>query len=482
MLTHMTITRKLGLLFGLTGTFSAGMAILALAAIASMGTQTDALSSVCQKLDLIGQLKSEIADLRSSQSGVIMYTSTATADKVDENKVNFGNGLEHVRVLLHQLRPLLVKPEAIEDLNAMEAALDKYEAGFRAVVAHCEHNDASGAMAIAAKVSAYGNQLQARAGDIESLQQASAESAVLEATRVKSHELIVSVSLTVLLASVFCFAAVIVRSLSRTLKQIVLQLATGAEEVACAAGQIASSAQIVARSASDQVGSLEETSASTEEVNSMVQKNSESASAVAQHMSTTAMSIEQANGSLQQMVSSMREIGASSDKIARIIKVINDIAFQTNILALNAAVEAAHAGEAGIGFAVVADEVRNLAQRCALAAKDTSDLIAECITNSHEGSAKLDGVVAAIKNVAASTAQVRKLVGDVDAGSREQRRGTENISRALLLMQRATTETAAGAEESASAGEELSTQSNQLRMLVQQLAALVGSTAALPSA
>src|SRR6202043_2843321 len=114
-------------------------------------------------------------------------------------------------------------------------------------------------------------------------------------------------------------------------------------------------------------------------------------------------------------LSSMTDITASSNKISKIIKVIDEIAFQTNILALNAAVEAARAGEAGMGFAMVADEVRNLAQRSAQAARDTALLIEESIAKSNEGRTKLDHVAQSILSITGSATEVKNLVNEVDA-------------------------------------------------------------------
>jgi methyl-accepting chemotaxis protein/methyl-accepting chemotaxis protein-1 (serine sensor receptor) len=171
----------------------------------------------------------------------------------------------------------------------------------------------------------------------------------------------------------------------------------------------------------------------------------------------------------------MREIDASSNKIARIIKVIDEIAFQTNILALNAAVEAARAGEAGLGFAVVADEVRNLAQRCAQAAKDTAGLIEESIATSHEGNARLDRMAGSVRSLLESSSKVKVLVDEVNQGSQEQARGMDQISRAVVQMEQLTQKTAASAEESASAGAELNGHAETLRNLVHQMREMVGS-------
>jgi methyl-accepting chemotaxis protein/methyl-accepting chemotaxis protein-1 (serine sensor receptor) len=172
----------------------------------------------------------------------------------------------------------------------------------------------------------------------------------------------------------------------------------------------------------------------------------------------------------------MQELQGSSEKISKIIKVIDEIAFQTNILALNAAVEAARAGEAGMGFAVVADEVRNLAQRSAQAAKDTASLIEDSIARSRDGKAKVDHVAAAIRGIAQDSGKIQILVDEVNMASQEQSRGIEQVTKAVTQMEQVTQRSAAGAEESASASTELTAQAESLRAIVSRLTELVGGT------
>ena len=210
----------------------------------------------------------------------------------------------------------------------------------------------------------------------------------------------------------------------------------------------------------------------------MTRKNAENSHAVAKLMAATESRVGGANRALDQMVASMRQIDASSDKVSKIIKVIDEIAFQTNILALNAAVEAARAGEAGMGFAVVADEVRNLAQRSAQAAKDTATLIEESIGHSKEGITRLDQVTEAIASITSSAAQVKTLVDEVNLGSQEQARGIEQIAKAVVQMQQVTQKTAASAEQSASASQQMSAQAESMKDFVGELQAVVGAEAA----
>jgi methyl-accepting chemotaxis protein/methyl-accepting chemotaxis protein-1 (serine sensor receptor) len=163
----------------------------------------------------------------------------------------------------------------------------------------------------------------------------------------------------------------------------------------------------------------------------------------------------------------------SSEKVARINKTIDEIAFQTNILALNAAVEAARAGVAGMGFAVVADEVRNLAQRSAVAAKDTAALIEEAIANSHQGATKLEQVATAIRGITDSATKVKGLVDEVNEASRQQTTGIAEATKAILQASHVTQSAAASAEESAAAAEQLSAQSQTVSDLVHKLRAMV---------
>jgi methyl-accepting chemotaxis protein/methyl-accepting chemotaxis protein-1 (serine sensor receptor) len=266
-----------------------------------------------------------------------------------------------------------------------------------------------------------------------------------------------------------------VRSVNTALHRTVSELAEGAEQITSASSQVASSSQSLAQGASQQAASLQETSASSQQITSMTRKNADNSQSAAAMMSEVDRHITEGNRTLGQMVTSMREITSSSDKISKIIKVIDEIAFQTNILALNAAVEAARAGEAGMGFAVVADEVRNLAQRSAQAAKDTAALIEESIGKSNEGSTKLQQVTDVIQAITESATKVKTLVDEVSLGSQDQARGIEQISKAIAQMDQVTQSTAANAEESASASEQMSAQAEALQHIVMQLGSLVGS-------
>lgn len=269
-------------------------------------------------------------------------------------------------------------------------------------------------------------------------------------------------------------AIFIVRGTTGRLKDSIGRLWAGASQVASAAGQVSSTSQTLAQGASEQAASLQETSATTEEINAMALRNSQNTRSAAELADRSHERFVGANRSLEQMVRAIGAISESSGKISRIIKVIDEIAFQTNILALNAAVEAARAGEAGMGFAVVAEEVRSLAQRCAQAAKETSGLIEDSIRKSTDGKAQVDEVAHAIQEITSEAQSIQSLVREVNRGSAEQASGVEQIGRAISQMEGVTQATAASAEEGASASEELTAQSATLQEIAEELGALVG--------
>jgi methyl-accepting chemotaxis protein len=283
--------------------------------------------------------------------------------------------------------------------------------------------------------------------------------------------LVVCVALTL---AVGVAAGWVIRTVTSTLRDMTTQLTSGSEQVASAAQQVAGASQSLSQGATTQAASLEETSASMEEMASMTRKNAENSQQAATTMAETERLVQGANGALGEMVTSMTAIKDSSDKVAKIIKTIDEIAFQTNILALNAAVEAARAGEAGMGFAVVADEVRALAQRSAQAAKDTAALIEESIARSAEGHHKVQQVTTAIESITTSTTKVKGLVDEVSEASRQQSQGIDQVSQAIAQMEKVTQSTAATAEESAAASEELSAQAETSMNVVTRLSELVG--------
>jgi methyl-accepting chemotaxis protein len=285
-----------------------------------------------------------------------------------------------------------------------------------------------------------------------------------------------AVLFTLICLSVGGVIIMVVRRITSTLRTLAFTMSDGAGQVASAAGQVATVSQALAQASSEQAASLEETSASGVSLASMTKKNVQHTQRASESVLETDRQLKVANETLEKMVGSMQEINGSSKKISRIIRVIDEIAFQTNILALNAAVEAARAGEAGMGFAVVADEVRNLAQRCAQAAQDTAGLIEESIQTANEGSEKLNRVVAAIEGIAQQASSVKLLVESVNTGSQEQSRSIEQIAAAVFQMQKVTQNTAASAEQGAAASEEMTAHAESMRGAVAELYAMVGGS------
>jgi methyl-accepting chemotaxis protein len=268
---------------------------------------------------------------------------------------------------------------------------------------------------------------------------------------------------------------VVTRIISRRLAESNRSLATSTGIVQDNAALVASSSHALAEGSSSQAASLEETSASLEELNSMTKRNAENAQQAKQAAGQARASADDGAGHMRALATAMDAIKASSADIAKIIKTIDEIAFQTNILALNAAVEAARAGEAGMGFAVVAEEVRALAQRSAQAAKETAAKIEDSVDKSRQGAQISADVARSFESIQQQILHLDHLVAEIATASNEQNQGIGQVTTAVAQMDRITQANAGSAEETAAASQELNSQATVLRDVVTDLERVMGS-------
>jgi methyl-accepting chemotaxis protein len=294
----------------------------------------------------------------------------------------------------------------------------------------------------------------------------------------ESGVLLLQIVIGVSLLIAILVAWMIIRGTNSALREITESLESGASQTASAAQDVSAASQVLSSGATEQASSIEETSTALEEMSSMIRSTADNAQKAKGLASEARAVADSGTKTMTEMNQAMAAIDTSSAEVAKIVKNIDEIAFQTNILALNAAVEAARAGEAGAGFAVVADEVRSLAQRSAAAAKETADKIDAAIANSRRGAECTSQVGRSLLLIAEKVSATDALVGQIATAASEQAQGISQIGVAINQMDSISQSNSTSAEQSASAAEQLDAQAKIMKSLVIRLGELVGGSGA----
>ena len=473
----MTIRQKLGWSVGALVLATTVLGCVSWNAVASLTKELDvAIHKSAVKLDLVQSVGKRMQERLASTRGAALADVTKNTVQAEAARKKRVAAAIRIAEMIQEALPLFDAEGAgrIRSIETLLAEQDDQQKRYLEMSANQGVEESAAFMT--EQIVPFTMKLEAALLDLvkyerQILKESSERAVAIEAVCRRSIVGLLGLTISICIIVIF-----VIEGINRTLKRSIHELTGGASQVASAAAHISASSQALAQGASKQAASIQQTHASSQCVHSTARQNEQNS------LSANAMVLRSSNGftttnqSLNQLVIAMEEIGESSRKVAKIIRVIDEIAFQTNILALNAAVEAARAGIAGLGFAVVAEEVRNLSHRCSQAAKDTSDLISESIAKSTDGQERVGVAAAAFQTIRAESTQVRDLIEQVSAASRSQSQGIEEVSRSLLQIEHVTQNSAANAEEGAAAAEELNAQSASLLYVAEQLGSLVGET------
>jgi len=423
----------------------------------------------------------------------------ATAKELEEHREHFLASIQ-----ANAARPL--EAAVVNALGTVEQPLKDYIQSAASIVA-LAGKDAKAAEAQWPAFTKSFSQLEGAMAKVSDAIEASGKAtAVLNEGLERQFHLTVGITLGLAVVALAVLAWLITRGIIAALHEVGARLEGGARQLTAAAGEVAESSKTLAESASEQAASLEETSASLEEISAMTRRNAESASngstlgrearnsaeAGTERIGELTRTLDGIKLAVTEMQTAVSEMQSSSQQVSKIIKTIDEIAFQTNLLALNAAVEAARAGEAGMGFAVVADEVRALAQRCAQAAKDTSEKIEVAVRRSELGAVASTKVVKSLSEVETTAQSIQQVfngivtqiksldevIAEIAAACNEQSQGVGEVNVAVSQMDKVTQSNAAAAEENAASASEMSGQARTLQDMVARLEAVVSGSSA----
>lgn len=383
--------------------------------------------------------------------------------------------LARVIEFVDQAKVEITNPERARMVQEIESGVGQHSGGFKELVAATNSGDATAAVEISRRMGQAGQAIgdAAEQCKLSVIKDQNALGPVVQMRIGRTVRTVEIVAAAAVLLAVLV-AWLITRRTNARLTAIADAIGESANQVAAASAQVSAASQSLAQGASEQAASLEETSASLEEVASMARHNADGAHKAKDFAGQTRSSADRGASDMAEMRAAVDEIKASSADIAKIIKAIDDIAFQTNILALNAAVEAARAGEAGMGFSVVADEVRQLAQRSATSAKETAQKIEVALARSEHGVSIAGKVAESLGQIVANAREVDSVISEIATASSQQNEGVLQVNSAVSQMDKVTQSNASNAEETAAAAEELTSQAEMMRVNVGELLALVG--------
>jgi methyl-accepting chemotaxis protein len=470
-----SIGKKLLLAGGAMLLLSFALGLAALVCIANIGNHLHGIvRDTVRQQALVHEMERNISFTMGGTKGILMRGLQHDAAGMGRNEDDFHAYSGSLRGDIEALERMALAPETKENIERLKQALAACEQANDTILTAAQAGDMTAAFAT------YNTTMK----PIETAQKVAivaildvqdkaltTQANEAEASVTSSHWITgVLLGLALALGAVFTW---VVRQVVRLVRTSVGKLGDTAEQIAAAANQISSASRMLAQGASEQAASVVQTSSSVSEITTLAQRTQNNAEAAAKMATSSSSDFDRTNHLLEEMVEAMNGINDSSNKISKIIKIIDEIAFQTNILSLNAAVEAARAGSAGRGFAVVAEEVRSLAQRCAEAAKNTAVLIADSVERSTGGQRKVDQLADSIRSITGQSAKIAGLVDQITSHSAVESDRIKQIDRAMLEIEHVTQSSAAGAEQAAAAADELHAQSRSLTGVVRQMRTMV---------
>ena len=412
--------------------------------------------------------------LRADVLSVLNAVATKDTAAQEAARKDLAEHSKHFRDLIAANQQLKLAPKPTAAIAEIAAPLEDYLKQAEAVFAACA-TDTAAAEAKLQEFQKSFSRLDEKMAVVSAVIESSEKAIVQTSAGLKAQfqQMLVASVITSLLA-LSLLTLLVARSIPGPFRRIVRNLSSTAEVTNATSAIVADTSRKLAVGAGQSAATLQETSASLEEIAGMIKRTAQNANVTKELGNDLRAAADTGATDMQAMSRAMDEIKTSSDNIAKIIKTIDEIAFQTNLLALNAAVEAARAGEAGAGFAVVADEVRALAQRSAVAARETALKIEDCIKKSERGVQISTKVSTGLTDIATKARKMDELINEIAIATSEQNQGIEQINSAVSQLDTVTQAAAHNSNASAEAAEELLAQATCIQQGTDDLKKLVG--------